>query len=117
MEFRPMDQQPPTVPATQPPAEQATPVAPAKNKRKRLALWLLIGPTALIIGSLILFAIVNAILAGTAPASGEMFGSDGQSAIRSILNVILFLVGTLSVITWLPGIIAGIILLATDKKS
>ncbi|MDB5167992.1 MAG: hypothetical protein JWO55_250 [Candidatus Saccharibacteria bacterium] len=110
-----MDQRQPEAPAHQPPAEQVAPIAPAKNKRKILALWLLIGPTALIVGSLILFAIVNAILASTTPVSGEMFG--GQSIIRSILNVILFLVGIVSVITWMPGIIAGIILLATQKKS
>lgn len=112
-----MDQQQPALPH-QPSADQAAPAtAPTKNKRKILALWLLIGPTALIIGSIILYAIVNFILASTmtAPAEGETFGP--QSPIQSILNIILFLVGAISVVTWLPGIIAGIILLTTQKKS
>ncbi|HEV7952222.1 MAG TPA: hypothetical protein VGO98_02505 [Candidatus Saccharimonadales bacterium] len=112
-----MDQQQPEAPAYQPPAEQIAPVAPAKNKRKILALWLLIGPTALIVGSLILHAIANFILSSTTPAptEGEMFGP--QSPIQSVVNVILFAIGAISVITWLPGIIIGIILLTTQKKS
>lgn len=111
-----MDQQQPNTPKHQPLAEQATPiVAPVKNKRKILALWLLIGPTALIIGSIILYAVVNFILGATAPTSGDMFES--PSVLRSILNIILFLAGTISVIAWLPGIITGIILLTTQKKS
>jgi hypothetical protein len=111
-----MDQPQPEAPTYQSPAEQTTATAPTRNKRKILALWLLIGPTALIIGTLILYAIVNFLVASTtpAPAEGDMFGS--QSPIQSILNVILFLIGTISVITWLPGIIAGIILLTTKKK-
>jgi hypothetical protein len=116
MEFRLMDQQQPEAPTYQPLAEQTTPNATGTDKkRKMLALGLLIGPTALIIGSLILYAIVNFILFNTMPESGEMSGA--QLTIRSILNIILFLVGTLSVITWLPGIIAGIILLTTQKKA
>lgn len=112
-----MDQQQPEVPAYQSPIEQTPPVAPVNNKRKILALWLLIGPTALIVGSIILYAIANFILASTtpAPAEGEMFGS--QSPIQSIVNIILFAIGGISVMTWLPGIIIGIILLTTQKKS
>lgn len=113
-----MDHERPEAPAYQPPAGQAIPAINGKNTRRVIALWLLIGPTALIIGSLLLYAIVNFILASTMPATppeGEAFGS--QSPIQTILNVILFLVGAVSVMTWLPGIIAGIVLLTTEKKS
>ena len=92
----------------QAPVEQTAPAVPTNNNRKILALWLLIGPTALIIGSILLFAIVNFLF------SSQL--NEG-SVIKSIINIILFLAGAISVVTWLPGIIAGIILLTTQKKS
>jgi hypothetical protein len=108
--FTTMDQQPPQAPAYQPPANQTIAPAPqGKNKRKILALWLLIGPTALIVGSIILFAIINFALSGT--------NNEGLTTFRAILNIFMFLAGAISVLTWLPGIIAGIVLLATEKKS
>lgn len=118
MEHCPMDQTQPDIPAYQPPTEQIAPSTSVINKkRKTLALWLLIGPTALIIASIILYAVVNFIVASTAPApiNGELFNT--PSPLRMVTNVLLFLVGTVSVITWLPGIIIGIVLLTTEKKS
>ncbi len=55
-----MDPTQPVTPAYQPPSEPANSTTPITNKkRKTLALWLLVGPTALIIASIILFAIVK----------------------------------------------------------
>jgi uncharacterized membrane protein len=118
MEHCPMDQTQPEAPAYQPPTEQITPGVPVVNeKRKTLALWLLIGPTALIVTAVILYAVANFIIASTAPTpgNGEMFGA--PSTFGMVVNVVLFLVGSVSVITWLPGIIIGIILLTTQKKA
>ena len=110
-------QQQPEIPTYQPAAAQTSSAPTSRNNRKILALWLLIGPTALIISSILLYAVVNFILGATAPAptSDELIGP--SSPVQTILNVILFLAGTLSVIAWLPGIIAGIILLATSKTN
>jgi hypothetical protein len=100
------------------PAQPATPPTPtpAKSNHKRtvLALWLMIGPTALIIASILLYAIMNFMFAPATPAGDNLFGE--QTAGQTITNVILFIVGAISVMTWLPGLIIGIILLATKKK-
>jgi hypothetical protein len=101
-----MDQQQ-QPPAYHPPAGQpVATVAASNNTRKIAALWLLIGPTALIVVSIVLYAIVNFATAGSP-----------SPAFSSIVNVILFLVGAISTLTWLPGIIIGIVLLTTQKKS
>lgn len=64
----------------------------------------LVAPTALILLSIILYAIV------------QFVAGDSLSTVRTISNVILFLTGAVAVMTWLPGIIVGIILLATRRK-
>lgn len=99
------------------PAQTATPAdAIVKSNRKRtvLALWLMIGPTALIIVSIILYAVANFITSQVAPESGELFAEPTVGS--AIVNIILFIIGAISVITWLPGLITGIVLLATKKK-
>ena len=97
------------------PAQPAAhPTTSAKSKRTILALWLMIGPTALIVVSIILFAIANFIMALTMPQTSNTFAA--QSVGQTIVNVILFIIGAVSVITWLPGMIIGIVLLATKKK-
>lgn len=102
------------------PLQAPAPLADARKSastRTRLALCLMLIPTALILASILLYAVVNFIMAGAAPepsADGELFGE--QSPVRTILNVILFVLGSAGVAAWLPGLIAGIILLATRKK-
>ena len=119
MELCPMDQQPTTT-TSQPLAEQTVPATPAKGKNKRvlLALWLMIGPTALIMTTLILYAIVNFISMQLYPndhMTTEMFGAPTLGSM--LINIFLFIVGAISVAAWLPGLITGIVLLATQKKS
>ncbi|MBC7512116.1 hypothetical protein H7142_00430 [Candidatus Saccharibacteria bacterium] len=109
-----------------------------KKANKRKLIWgliCLIGPTALIVISLLLYAVINFIIATSAPEVAECppagvdsiamgaCASEGKdqalfekpSPVSTISNVVLFLVGAISVLTWLPGIIVGIILLATRK--
>ena len=97
------------------PAQPAAhPTTSAKSKRTVLALWLMIGPTALIVVTILLYAIMNFMFAQAAPAGDDLFAE--QTAGQTIANIILFIVGAISVMTWLPGLIIGIILLATKKK-
>ncbi len=67
----------------------------------------LVGPLALIVVSVLLYAIISLIPGGA---------QSDESVVRTISNVILFIVGAFSVATILPGIIVGIILLATSKN-
>lgn len=85
------------------------------DKRTVGALWLLIGPTVLIIFSVFGFAIVNWIFnptmwptADTAPFAPTPIGI-------SLINILLFFSGLAGVLTWLPGLVIGIVLLATKK--
>lgn len=113
-----MDQQQPEAPAYHPSPTEVIPAsAPAKNKRKILALWLLIGPTALIFATLILFAIANFIFTSAYPTetmTTEMFGAPTLGGM--LINLMLFFIGATSVAAWLPCITIGIILLNTKQK-
>ncbi|MFZ3009666.1 MAG: hypothetical protein WA030_01440 [Candidatus Microsaccharimonas sp.] len=88
----------------------------AMAKRTKGALWLLIAPTALIVLTFIVFAIANWIFSAVAPspAEGELFAE--PSIGTAIINIILFIVGALASAAWLPGLIVGIVLLASPKK-
>lgn len=118
--------QPPATPPTAPPSpllppqlpEYTPPVAPgepAKPKsHTKLALVLLIGPTALFIAAIICYAVMNFIIGSTeSSTSTELFTE--PNPVKTVLNVLLFLAGAISVLTWLPGIIIGIVLLAKKK--
>ena len=122
-----------TIYTMQPNQQSSTPYPPAQatytpeqiaairrsNKLKlRWGLICLIAPTALLIASILIFAIANFVFSSVAPAS-DVFGSSQPvdlSASSPIVNIALFLISGISVLTWLPGIIAGIILLATRTK-
>ena len=68
--------------------------------RKKTALWLMIGPTAALVITFIGYALVNAL-----------FNSGGSA----VINILLFIVGVISTLAWLPGMIVGIVLLSTKK--
>ncbi|HMH70325.1 MAG TPA: hypothetical protein VK502_02910 [Candidatus Saccharimonadales bacterium] len=124
--MNPQQQQPnqPTAPST-PPVQTTPPIQPVdslqpetpvelpKKSHKKLALILLIGPTALLIVAILGSAIAN-VLAGS-PEPDPSTGLFAENPVKVVTNVILFLVGTITVITWLPGIIIGIVLLAKKK--
>lgn len=39
------------------------------------------------------------------------------SPVKTAFNIVFFLTGAIGVLTWLPGLIAGIVLLATRKQA
>ena len=73
--------------------------------RTKGALWLLIGPTGLLIVVFTLYAVLNWVLFYMSP-----------SPIISITNTLIFVVGSSAMLAWLPSLVIGIILLATAKK-
>ena len=79
----------------------------------------LVAPTALVIVSILAYAILNFIAGSqetTQLASDSLFAETGPSPLRTIGNVLLFLVGAIAVMTWLPGIIIGIVLLSQRQR-
>ena len=97
------------------PIQPTTPTSTKMTGRTKAALWLMIAPTALFVATFILYAIVNFITAAVAPepASGQLFSQGG--GVNVVVNVLLFLAGVVSFLTWLPGLVIGIVLLATKK--
>ena len=89
--------------------EQQAAIRRSNKLKLTWGLICLIAPTALIIFSIIIYAIFNFVFSSFDSASGA-------SSSNAIVNILLFLVGGLAVLTWLPGIIVGIILLATRKS-
>ena len=100
----------------QPPYSAPPQMNPKKSKKQLTwALICLLGPTVLIVLSLLIYAVANFFVsAGSTPtADGDLFGE--PPLFKTIANVILFVVGGIATLTWLPGIIVGIVLLATRK--
>lgn len=117
------------------------PVQTSRKKipgRTKVALLLLIGPTMLLAFAILLFAITNfiagnaaesvpascdtsqlSIADGTGTARGEcdvdLFGK--QPVAVSTLNALIFLLGSVGALTWLPGLIIGLVLLTTKPKN
>lgn len=85
------------------------------DKRTLGAIWLLIGPTILIIFAIFGFAILNWIFNPTfwPHADGAPFAPTPIGI--SIMNILFFFSGLVGTLTWLPGLVVGIVLLATKK--
>lgn len=120
--------------------EQTPTPAPTHRKklapRTKTALWLLIGPSVTIGITFFLFIVLNIafgnfpetlpeacqtqpvadITAAISPACEEELMSL-QSTPELAVNIILVIVGALGVISWLPGIVIGSILLAKRPKT
>lgn len=77
------------------------------DKRTKGALWLLIGPTALLIVVFFLYALLNWVTGTDITTTLE--------TLRVALNAMLFIAGLISILVWIPGIVIGIILLVTKK--
>jgi hypothetical protein len=111
----PSNSQPIVPPSPSNPQEQ--PQASPRKLHKKLALMFLIGPTALILIAVILSAFSNFINSSSqpVPASGDLFGE--TNPISTVLNIIVFLLGALGILVWLPGIIIGLILLLNKNHA
>ncbi len=111
--------QPNTSPIPTPPANNAASIQKANKLKTTWGIICLVAPTALVIVSILAYAVIN-FIAGSQEtaqvASDSLFSEAGASPLRTIGNVILFAVGAITVVTWLPGIIIGIILLTTRQK-
>lgn len=82
-----------------------------RRSNKRKLVWgviCIVGPTALLVIGLILYAVVNFVFASSMESD--------TSPLKTFINILLFLIGTASVATMLPGLVVGIILLATRKR-
>ena len=142
-------QQPPQQPqpTPQPYMQPQAPIEPEKtSKRKKLALLLILGPTALFVGALLLFAVVNWVSSATTepqaactPTSAQTTqNTDGEkvslfadnaakdedcslfgetSPLQTAANIGLYIAGAISFLAWLPGLIIGIVLLVKKPKT
>ena len=86
------------------------------SPRTLASIWLLTGPTVLLVVVSLLVAILNMVFnptmwmrADTEPYAATPLGF-------TVANVLLFGIGSLALIAWLPALITGIILIATRKK-
>lgn len=84
-----------------------------RNGRKIAGIVLLIAPTAMIVVSIALYAVMNLLFNMSTQSTGLF---DAQPGIVTALNIVLFLLGGLGMLAWLPCLIVGIVLLATQKK-
>ena len=91
------------------------PFSPKMDGRKKLGLWFVIGPTALIIAGFTTYAVVNYFTVSALPAGDDLFGETGP--LNMVINALLFLTGALGMALWLPLMIIGIIFLATPTQS
>lgn len=104
--------------------------------RTKLALSLILGPTVLFALCFILFAVTNTA-GGNIPSeipdsctqvsigdggandqrdcTDELFGK--TTASESTINTLIFFFAGVAILTWLPGLIAGIILLAKKPNN
>ena len=84
--------------------------------RKKIAVWLMIGPTALFVVTFILYVIALAF-ADTPPAdtSGALFAT--PSPLVTFADIVLLAVTVIAMLTWLPAMVIGIVLLATKKRA
>lgn len=95
----------------------------------------MIAPTLCIILALILSMVFNLMLAGSAPEistrqdisnqtnmttsnSEDLFGEEDSSlsSWRSILNIFLFMIGGISILSFIPCLIAGIVILGKRRR-
>jgi len=80
----------------------------------KLPIWLMIGPAASIVGAFLLFAIIRFSVGSQSSGDDNLFG-DG-SMFNTVTNILLFLLGALGIVAFIPCFIAGIIILSKRSK-
>lgn len=106
-----------------------------QKRSLKLPIFLIIGPALGLILSIILYAIINFIVASSMPdissspsisegasiAQGadeqDLYGSDDGSMFRTISNILLFLLGAGSMLAFVPCLVVGIIMLNKRRNS
>lgn len=95
----------------------------------KLPIILMVSPTLGIVLGIFLYAVMNFILAGYVPESSsssisqgasseELFAEDdGTGLFRTVSNILLFLLGAISVLAFLPCLIFGIILFVKRRNA
>lgn len=106
------------------------------KKSLKLPIFLIIGPALGLVLSIFIYAIVNFIFSGVTAeptSTSDMSLSDGtsiaqgvdgsadlygdSSMVRTISNVLLFLLGSVSVLAFVPCLVFGIIILNRRRNS
>ena len=146
-QYQPQPPQPPQYPSQYPSQPSPAPIEPHKrSKRTKLALWLLIGPTVLFVFTLFLtFGVTAYELSKTSESTitkcstsqtvtnddttkQDLFGDTQSNAedcnlfgesstLKTATNVFTYLAFIIVFLTWLPGIIIGIVLLVKKPKT
>lgn len=107
----------------------------------KLPIFLIVGPAAMVIGAIILYAIANFIITSVSPVSTSVAdtnsiggasladgaavaqGQDSEQLFgeaniwRTITNVLLFLVGSVGMLAFIPCGVVGVILLYKRKEA
>lgn len=118
---QPTQEQTPAVAQPESNLQPIDPLAPpSKKKGVLLPILLMVTPFLLIIVSIILYGITNLLLGSeqpaTTPSENGLFGEEAPNPARSILNALLFIMGTISVIGLIPCFIIGLVLLIQRLK-
>jgi hypothetical protein len=105
-----------------------------KKQSLKLPVFLIIGPALGLILSILLYAVINFIIASSTPdvssspsisegasiaqgADGQdLYGDDG-SMFKTISNVLLFLLGAGSMLAFVPCLVIGIVMLNKRRNS
>ncbi len=100
-----------------------------QKRSLKLPIFLIIGPALGLVLSIILYAVINFVIASSTPdvssspsisdgasiAQGadqqDLYSSDDGSMFRTISNVLLFLLGAGSMLAFVPCLVIGIIML------
>lgn len=91
--------------------------SPQERRAKLQLIWGIIClavPSALWIIVITLAAVSNFAFSSI-PTNGALFHQ--PSVAQVVINIFVFLLGAVAFLTWLPGIIVGIILLATRSQT
>ena len=77
----------------------------------KLPIFLMVAPTALLIVTILAYAIVSFIFYNAISESSFNALDSQPNLFKTIINIIMFLVGAISTVSFLPGLIVGIVVL------
>jgi hypothetical protein len=87
----------------------------AKSKFKH-AILLLIAPSILFAFSLLMLAIINLIFNPTFWMTGDTEPVNSTPLIITVFNVLFIITGIVGLISFLPGVVVGVLLLVQSKQ-